>query len=382
MIINKILYICLIIISILFYILFTGSLSFYIMVFVIALPFILKLAMLISRYCIKFDMKSETRAAEKNEKCRIDINIRNKTPFPFANCNVRINYKNKFADNVNDMEISVPVHPLTTETLSFYLSSDYCGILSVSIESVRIYDFIKLFSCKIKSESHSEIYILPNTAVSYTDSVMRTISSDESDAFSKHRAGDDPSEIFDLNDYLPGDKLSRIHWNLSSRQNKLITKYYSQGINSSVAVVIDVSYDIYVSDTVFDVLSAVSMFILSGENPFKLYIMDKENRIQELEITDSESLSETFMHILDNVKTGTFPEMIRKAEAFVEGNSKVYFISYGNEVPDDVASGWAETEISAILVNKELSQGKYSELENVKISEIPPGKYDEKILLM
>ena len=142
------------------------------------------------------------------------------------------------------------------------------------------------------------------------------------------------------------------------------------------------SYDIYVSDTVFDVLSAVSMFILSGENPFKLYIMDKENRIQELEITDSESLSETFMHILDNVKTGTFPEMIRKAEAFVEGNSKVYFISYGNEVPDDVASGWAETEISAILVNKELSQGKYSELENVKISEIPPGKYDEKILLM
>ena len=60
----------------------------------------------------------------------------------------------------------------------------------------------------------------------------------------------------------------------------------------------------------------------------------------------------------------------------------MYFISYGNEVPDDVASGWAETEISAILINKELSQGKYSELENVKISEIPPGKKKKKILLM
>ncbi|MGN1481242.1 DUF58 domain-containing protein [Porcipelethomonas sp.] len=391
MIITKILYLILIIISVLFYILYIGDFSLYLMIFILAFPIVLGITMLIAKFRIKFSISTVSAVAVKKGKCCIKINAENKTIFPFSNSLIKIEYKNKFSDIKNEMTVSVPIHSLTKETLSFYLSSDYCGILEIKIKSVKIYDYIKLFSCSIKPHAETKIYILPDCKISLSCSDERTINSDDSNIFSKHKSGDDPSEVFDLKDYAAGDKISRIHWNLSSRQNKLITRHYSQGINSSVAVAADISSqkgeaDVYSIDTVLDALYSVSMFFINGEVPFELYIQCwNADQLKCIEISDIDSLTDSFLYILDNVSSDSEESIFKNAEQIIDGKSKVFFICIGNSLPENIISGLDDTEISAILVNDSLNQSRFSSSELVRISEIPPGKLTEnieKILLM
>ena len=46
----------------------------------------------------------------------------------------------------------------------------------------------------------------------------------------QNRKGNDPSEIFDIREYVPGDDIRSIHWKLSSKTDTLILKEASNRI--------------------------------------------------------------------------------------------------------------------------------------------------------
>ncbi len=46
----------------------------------------------------------------------------------------------------------------------------------------------------------------------------------ESEEYSREKGGDDPSEIFRIRDYQPGDKIRSIHWKLSAKTDGLIVQ--------------------------------------------------------------------------------------------------------------------------------------------------------------
>ena len=97
---------------------------------------------------------------------------------------------------------------------------------------------------------------------------LNIINTNESSIFSKYKRGDDPSEIFDLKNYLPGDKPNRIHWNLSLKQDNLIVRHYSQPVNSSILVALDFNgiaseKNIRSLDTVSEVFASISFLLIT-----------------------------------------------------------------------------------------------------------------------
>ena len=81
-------------------------------------------------------------------KSLIEMCIRDR----FSNSIITIEYFNNLLKSYDTMILTVPIHPLCNERINFSLTSDYCGILNIKIKSIQIYDFIKLFSCRIKSD--------------------------------------------------------------------------------------------------------------------------------------------------------------------------------------------------------------------------------------
>ncbi len=188
MIITKIIYFILIIISILFYMLFIGDFSLYLMVFILSIPILFGIIIVIAKFNIKLEINSASLTSTKNEKCKFILTIKNNTIFPFSNSRIQIVYKNKLSGIENCMEISVPIHPLTEEKLYFYLSSDYCGILNVKVKSIKIYDYIKLFSCKINPNKTSSVYIMPDINLDYFDYYSKSIENDDSETYSNSKS--------------------------------------------------------------------------------------------------------------------------------------------------------------------------------------------------
>lgn len=115
---------------------------------------------------------------------------------------------------------------------------------------------------------------------------LNIINTNESSIFSKYKRGDDPSEIFDLKNYLPGDKPNRIHWNLSLKQDNLIVRHYSQPVNSSILVALDFNgiaseKNIRSLDTVSEVFASISFLLIDNEIPFKLTFYNSHKNSNE-----------------------------------------------------------------------------------------------------
>ena len=294
---RKIIYSVLIIISVFFYILFVEKLSFYIMIFVFSLPFAFLIVLLSAKIGIKCTLTAASKTAIKKSDCDFNLKIINKTFFPYPSSVVKIYYRNDLSENEEIMKISFPVHPRTSQTLTFRLSSDFCGVLNVRMHHIKIYDYIKLFSCRVKTETNAHVYITPDPVIQSVPEVFRTIVTDESNEFSKCKSGDDPSEIFELKEFVQGDRINRIHWNLSSKQNQLITKHYSLAINTSIAIIVDIDFNSTLQkiDTTLEFFYALSYSLTEHHINHVIYVKGFDKLY---EIYDYEHLEELYINIL------------------------------------------------------------------------------------
>ena len=302
----KILYMLLLIISVIFYLLYTEMLSLYILIFLVALPLLLGAIIIYSRFFIKGSIEAKSNTVVKKGKIDILLSINNKTIIPFSNSIITIEYFNNLLKSYDTMILTVPIHPLCNERINFSLTSDYCGILNIKIKSIQIYDFIKLFSCRIKSDVVNKITVLPEIYNLNSLYKLNIINTNESSIFSKYKRGDDPSEIFDLKNYLPGDKPNRIHWNLSLKQDNLIVRHYSQPVNSSILVALDFNgiaseKNIRSLDTVSEVFASISFLLIDNEIPFKLtFYNSHKNSNESVRVINKSDVSENIRSIFEN----------------------------------------------------------------------------------
>ena len=61
----------------------------------------------------------------------------------------------------------------------------------------------------------------------------------ESEDYSKERGGDDPSEVFKIRDYQPGDKLRSIHWKLTAKTDEMMVREQSLPLGCPVDFYLD-----------------------------------------------------------------------------------------------------------------------------------------------
>lgn len=118
----------------------------------------------------------------------------------------------------------------------------------------------------------------------------------ETDDYSKTSKGDDPSEIFDIHEYHDGDKINRIHWKLTAKQDKTMVKDYSLPISNSIVLMADLNLDtniddyMLVYDTLVEAIASISYYLIENDTPHKVVWYDKKKDLSEVvNVTDEES---------------------------------------------------------------------------------------------
>lgn len=110
----------------------------------------------------------------------------------------------------------------TVEKVSF--RADRCGRICFRVEKARLYDGFGLIGVAVPCESKASAVVQPDTFPMELALVEDRDRSEDSELYAPDRPGDDPAEVFQLRDYVPGDSPRRIHWKLSGKFDKLVVK--------------------------------------------------------------------------------------------------------------------------------------------------------------
>lgn len=273
----KLLYAALLVVLSLFFVLYRGNLSLELLIFGLALPVILWLMLLRLRFALKISLFHSKEPILKGQIYQWSIQVKNRSFLSTAHARVTVEYRNSLIDQPTELTLELPVLAHNTQRLRLAFHAVTCGMMQIRVKKFVIYDPLRLFRRTIRLSLQDTIEIMP-TATALLPEEWPPVPQPDADSteYSKTKAGDDPSEIFDLHTYREGDLVSRIHWKLSSKLDALMVKEYSLPMSAGCLLLIDyrhIGQDIESAlriDAMFSAVSAAAAQLAEQNSAFAM----------------------------------------------------------------------------------------------------------------
>jgi len=371
MLLTKILFIVLILVCAAFYILYIWDFALVLLIVMIALPILMYVTTYITKRMISVEFAVKDKNAAKNKDFAVQLVVNNRSIFPIGKAEAHIVYYNVFSNQTSAFDLYLPIQPRNSQRITFQLKSKFCGIIKIKTSYLNIYDPLRIFKFKTGKNINTEVVIMPeghevSGIVHYSDRV-----NEESDMFSEYRSGDDPSEVFDLREYNPGDKLNRIHWKLSSKKDDFIVKEYSLPIDVPCSLFLDLKcykdndLTLPVFDTLIETFLSISQFLLDNERVHSVTFYNAaQDRFAEQDINDSSDLSAVIRNIITSINDNMFSHSPK--QYFLENNSLSFAsFTYISSFADQSILGDIDENVDADFKNAVIVADSPEELSDI-----------------
>jgi len=220
-----------------FYVLYIDNLALILLICAILLPVILKFCLLWLKFTSHASLHTAAATCTVNDDVPVSVMIESRCPLFFPKAHAFVRVRHTFSDKSETMKLRFPLHGNNTTKLTFYVKPECCGMIQISLEKVKVLDYFYLFQTKLKKQApQMEILVLPQK----TDIMLNDAAPAVDDPEGTHyadRPGDDPSETFNIREYQPGDAVSRIHWKLSSKSDKIFIREFGRPISKQVLLI-------------------------------------------------------------------------------------------------------------------------------------------------
>ena len=273
---------------------------------VLAMPFFMFGLLCYVFGSLKAELVTAAHLVGRGENIPVTVQLSNPTIIPISNIKLYLIYKNSYSSDKHSKEIIVSVDARTKTNVTFDLYSNYAGNLVITLKGVRVYDYLKLFSMKKRLKTEIKTAVLPfYYELGEDDIVGHPARLLESDHYSPYKSGDDPSEVFAIREYREGDRLQRIHWKLSRKQDQLMIKEFSDPINCSILLQVDLCIPrgenvLYFINALLEASISLSYtFLLRGQPHYFVWYDVKHGCCQKVSIAQEADLFEAVDHLLE-----------------------------------------------------------------------------------
>lgn len=311
------LYVLMLAASLLFYIQFEGPFSFYLFAFVLMYPIVFGIISFYIKKKLRVGFELSEINASKGDKVPVKIIVDNPTIFPVPNCDIAVRYCSEINSMAEIFKIHTPIFPKSKQELTVCVSYTHYGSVSLRITNIKIFDMLRVIKLKVKPKKmilSSMITVYPGHIPIESNISDYSELGLESDGYSKNKKGDDPSEVFDIHEYNEGDKISRIHWKLSAKQDELMVKDYSLPITNGILIALDtaatnskvIDPDKY--DSIIDSAAAISLRLSENEVTHTvIWSSDNSDGFSKEKITDVDDYMVMIVKLIKNRCSGTVP---------------------------------------------------------------------------
>lgn len=236
MILAKLAYLVLLAGLVLFFMLFKDLLSLILLLCILLLPVFSWLWLRIAGRRLRVQLLAPGGTLTVGEPVFLQLSLQNPGLLPIPHAVFRIRYQNSLARQCETVVVSTGLPIRSSQTIDLQLLPEYCGCIQAEIIRIRLYDMLRMFRMHISPPPAQQLFVAPR--IWHMQPVTRQIlpRDSENEQFSPDRPGDDPSEVFGLREYQPGDRLNRIHWKLSEKNEGLIVKEFSLPMGQAAVI--------------------------------------------------------------------------------------------------------------------------------------------------
>lgn len=188
---------------------------------VLVTPVISFLYLAIIYMSLKYSEHIGKREYQKGEILDYSLEIHNRSPFFIAYLTVHMHMEGQML--IRSMKTEhLTIKPFGRQQFHFRVPALYRGKYDIGISKIVIRDFLNLMSFRLIPGETKHIRVLPRI-LSLEEMVIPYIRISENEYISRNKDRGS-NEIRDIRDYMYGDSLKKIHWKLSSKHNRLLTK--------------------------------------------------------------------------------------------------------------------------------------------------------------
>lgn len=166
------------------------------------------------------------------------IGLHNPTFFPLPSCTFTYHLTSSYYPCEEIFRCIIPAYSRRDFSFDIPVTFQKCGCYQLRLVQVECFDYLHLFHFKKSISLQQEILIHPKTSEDISfDSAAFGEGFDEFEE--TDTKGLVSSNVTDIREYIPGDRLQRIHWKLSAKIKKLMVKENEQTSSNQFTILVE-----------------------------------------------------------------------------------------------------------------------------------------------
>lgn len=165
--------------------------------------------------------------ATSGDRLSLSIRLTSDTIFPLPDCQIQYHITSAFYPCKEQRIVVCPAYARGTFSFDLPLTMHRAGCYEISVTDLTAYDYLHFFTFHRQETVHMELPVYP--VKTKQNAFDRNAYGEGFDEYEETQAkGNVSSNVTDIREYIPGDRLQKIHWKLSAKQGKLMVKENEQ----------------------------------------------------------------------------------------------------------------------------------------------------------
>ena len=239
---------------------------------------------------VSFNGMALTGSAELGNNIIFYLEYDNPSVLPFLRCSLSFEMKNLFFENDKKNILNFAMLPKKKDRVNISVATGRCGLVVFEGNEVQITGFMGFVSTKIPAGFSVQIPVFP-----VNKNVITAPQTPYSEGYDEYAESDIKgnlsSDIKEIREYRPGDRISRIHWKISAKLDELAVKEMERTSVMSLVVIPELEKT-KISETI-DTLNAIAKDLASKDERFEIclyndtvcdfdyYVIDNEEALLE-----------------------------------------------------------------------------------------------------
>ena len=265
------------------------------------LPFVSLLLLIKLSNSIYIELFQSDNSVNVGDNLSISIGIENTSHLSSLKLVCDILIQNSFYSEKCIQSVTVPVIAKEKNINPFNYSTNYSGLIQVSIEKAKLFDLLGLFYVEIKTSDISACTVLP-ALISLSDiqqyGIINSYTANEDDT----KTGNEYSDTSNIRQYIPGDRLKDIHWKLSSKKNEILVKEHIKSCENKLLLWIDYSNIKKQNEQIIQLLYAICSYCISEGIFITLMWCNKSNDLSYHTIENKNELIDSINQLFISIK--------------------------------------------------------------------------------
>lgn len=243
---------------------------------------------------LKVNIYSEVPAVENGNTVPLVLECENGSFFPLFACIFEFTLQNFYKPNEMVHKLSLPILPRKKNRIQIPVETAFCGMLSMEAKALYVSDYLHFITKEITIPQKVQVPVLPAT----TDVALPStapVADGMEEFMESDNKGNLSSDIKEIREYRPGDRLQRIHWKLSAKLDDLLVKEMAHTTILSLVVLPECNRE-RIQDTAI-VLRSVMEQLWKREERYEVCLYNAAAcEFSYFLITEESQITETLIH--------------------------------------------------------------------------------------